>query len=1119
MADSLTTPLQPSDGSIRCQIGNTFLILESGTFQIDESLLVGIKTSTANPSTILIYADTIEMTAQNVNASGCNVGLFCRSFSIGSFPWASIMTTGHGGVPVGSQNAALTADNNGQDAGSISVYIEEYEASTLQPTMASTGRTGLWLEAHGGAGGVGANYVTGPGGGSDGGNGGNGGKVQFCYVSAESSLINKMQKVFSAKSPPFRARIAQLGKMAPPDSGFQSEAAWFETLCKPIDGLLLTLSRVKHIFRKIMPQDTLAALNQAESSANALLQRQDEPNVYIQELQDQVDSWNKAATTIAETSVESNTISWSDFKTQLEQIASWLDDYASGDGLPEHLEQGTYAFNLVLRGMRGDINTLNQSLARSYSGLGGPGGQAGQGGDQSANSGNSGATVQATIQDINLETPGLGVPLAYVHPDQCQMLLDVANQTYLAASCDDSDQTSNRYSQAQKLYKAIYNRLTFVPLLQDDIKNNKHQPLTELYVQMQTDQLCLDALTDLEQIRLEAGLYLCNIAHGKDMFGHGRVKNESIPSSPSITTPPSQDAPRWVPRLPYQNYSKAIQGSLPALNDLVSGMNSQQGKQQDAQYNSELEVTSVDAHIETLQQQIELATSPTGPLNAAGSQIQHYTPALKAMRASVHAQVDALTDFSSSWNFNPSDIINGISQFAANPTALTGGMSILSELYTADTTVNNNGTDVNKDYVVQQFASTGKTLEDLNEAVKMTASGTLSVDDPGAAKLLADEQTLDNLITQFQGALSTDKVETLQKSLNEYAKLAKRRNAAVLQYNAAVVMLFKSEKELKYFNDKKSNLSAQELMSGPLQGSLMLFEFKTFNSMCSTVYELRYDAARSMQFWTLYSDAQVDPPLPTSGFNDVKTVQAIQSYVELLEANFTSWLASYSINPGFVFPNPSTPSAETSGGITWFLTAEQVTALQSNTVADPTSSTGEMEHQINITLPAPTSKSTVTTGDPNYNPFAGYANVRLDQVLVWLFGATVKPDPNTQQSCLTIEMSQMGNDAIAPDDGTTPLKFEHSTTQLKFAYDPTGVASWPQALKTNPIIVQNLDSGGVGVGRDSAKTERNLSVAPIGPFATWLLTVRERENNGLDLSKLTGVCLEFWGSASTVNVS
>ncbi|RKK11391.1 hypothetical protein BFJ66_g13681 [Fusarium oxysporum f. sp. cepae] len=95
----------------------------------------------------------------------------------------------------------------------------------------------------------------------------------------------------------------------------------------------------------------------------------------------------------------------------------------------------------------------------------------------------------------------------------------------------------------------------------------------------------------------------------------------------------------------------------------------------------------------------------------------------------------------------------------------------------------------------------------------------------------------------------------------------------------------------------------------------------------------------------------------------------------------------------------------------------------------------------------------------------------------------------------------------------------HNATQLKFVYDPRKAASWAAVQKTNPITVQNLDSGGEGAGRDSARAERQISVAPIGPFATCMLTVRERENNGLDLSKLTGVCLESWGSARIVDVS
>ncbi|PNP61033.1 hypothetical protein FNYG_14121 [Fusarium nygamai] len=156
--------------------------------------------------------------------------------------------------------------------------------------------------------------------------------------------------------------------MAPQDSDFVGVAAWFETSCKPLDGLLLTLSRIKHIFRKRMPQDTIAALNQAESQASALLQQQDEPDV-------------------------------------------------SGYGLDQSDEDVTPAFHLLVRQMRGDINTLNQSMAVSYMGVGGTGGQSGQGGNHSANSGSSDANVQATIQDLNLETPELDAILAYVHPD------------------------------------------------------------------------------------------------------------------------------------------------------------------------------------------------------------------------------------------------------------------------------------------------------------------------------------------------------------------------------------------------------------------------------------------------------------------------------------------------------------------------------------------------------------------------------------------------------------------------------------------------------------------------------------------------------------------------------
>ena len=41
------------------------------------------------------------------------------------------------------------------------------------------------------------------------------------------------------------------------------------------------------------------------------------------------------------------------------------------------------------------------------------------------------------------------------------------------------------------------------------------------------------------------------------------------------------------------------------------------------------------------------------------------------------------------------------------------------------------------------------------------------------------------------------------------------------------------------------------------------------------------------------------------------------------------------------------------------------------------------------------------------------------------------------------------------------------------------------------------------------------SLAPIGPFGDWRLTVNPAYNAGLDMSGLTGIAIEFWGSTAS----
>ncbi|KAM0075234.1 hypothetical protein ACKRZS_012688 [Fusarium odoratissimum] len=1099
MADPLTTNLQPNDGSIRCQIGSTFLILSAGTFKMGDSLLVGTEGS-ETPSTILIYADTIEMTAEICNANGCNVGIFCRSFNFEPFPQGVIRTIGRDGAPVTAPNAPLTAENNGQNAGSINAYIEEYDATKFMTT--DSGQTGLFLVAFGGQGGNAADY--GPGGSSVGGNGGNGGQVQFLYVSTESALLGKLSMVYKDASTPFRTRAQQLAKMVPKNlepkgktSTVATEATKFESNCRLLDNLISSLGYIERIFHREMPEETKSLLESVIAASKKTLTHPEEPRFDLATYSASLSALQSAAKNVSRSKVQD--VSFGDLKNALLSFKTALSQIGSDGAKTQPASPFALAIEALETLLKSNVSSLIEQFNVWYSSDGGDGGNLGA-------SGQGGNGTIPVIQAISPDAPDLSSPVAYVHPDQCQMLLDMANRKYLAASCRTASKNPGRFDEARQLYERIFDRLSFVPLLQDDLDSQDPQPLTKAYAQMQAAHLCLDPISDLAQIRLQAGLYLCAISHGKDMFGHGGDKDEGA---------------RWVPRLTYTQYSSAIVSSIPKLNELATSIAAQEGQQQDIEYNKKLAITSVQAQINILQQQIQLATSPTGPLKSAGSQIQQYTPPLKAMRLSIQNQVTTLTDeINSSWNFNPTDIINGITQLLSNPDPFAIGMGIFSGLYNSFTSVQaDDGGDVNKLYVVKQFASAGDDLGKLNEAVNMTASGTLSVDDPGAAKLLADEKTLNDLIDKFASALDPNKVKDIHSTLHQFASLAKRRNAAVLKYNTTAIMLVKALQSLKYLTHKIGVLSSQNIMSDTHRGSLLLLQFKTFNDMCATAYELMYEAAGSMQFWKLDSNAQVDPPLPSGGFDSGNTVERIQSYVEGLSNSFSSWLSYYSENPGLIFPNPSSPPGQTAGGITWFLSQDQVSELQNHKVQDLSSSTDEQEYQVMFALPAPTPRSTDASDSSDYNPFTGYANVRLDQVLVWLFGATVKPDQDTQQCRLSLEISHLGDDSIVKDDGRTTLKFMHSATHLKFVYDPTNVTSWAAAQKTSPIVVQNLDSGGEGAGRDSARTERQLSVAPIGPFATWMLTVRERENNGLDLSKLTGVCLEFWGSAHTVDVS
>jgi len=122
--------------------------------------------------TFLVYADTINVPAeanfQQANGTGRNVGLFCNRMVLQGLS-AKISVSGKNAVDA---TANTTTPNVAGSAGWLRVCVEEMTGVIFLRVSAEGTRSGLFLEALGGVGGIGPDTTHVTNGKSDGGNGG-----------------------------------------------------------------------------------------------------------------------------------------------------------------------------------------------------------------------------------------------------------------------------------------------------------------------------------------------------------------------------------------------------------------------------------------------------------------------------------------------------------------------------------------------------------------------------------------------------------------------------------------------------------------------------------------------------------------------------------------------------------------------------------------------------------------------------------------------------------------------------------------------------------------------------------------------------------------------------------
>jgi hypothetical protein len=636
-------------------------------------------------------------------------------------------------------------------------------------------------------------------------------------------------------------------------------------------------------------------------------------------------------------------------------------------------------------------------------------------------------------------------PFMWIHPAQSAMLLETAVLSYLVL--DPGAAT----------YKAdlddLYTRLTrlrdrtdpFVGLVAS-------HPVALAFSASEGAVGAIGSVASLQQINAQVRRYLDQLYQGVDVFGNAPNYTPAI----SFGLLQQQAVTQALAAF------KSIEDAYEAYNSALAASSAQLG-----QFTAAREQCS--AVLQTLVAEIADLNDKAVETAQNIDQLQLDFPVKRA--ALDQAVARAITEIQAAIGVNARDFMAALGtigmapESALNVSAQVGlFMSSMNDDIKTD-----QGGNINKNYLVTQLRAADADVDALAEGYRALSDGTLDLDDPGAAKLLADESKLMGLLDQVSSQVSA--ITDVQQAFDAFVAVALQRNAQVLQYNALVTSLVRHIGER---GDMQARYDALNLdVIGAMAADapdVAAFTSKLYYRSRRTVLALLATAAQAYRFWGL-SDLGLaqwlgSPPQMNQTVLDGARLQMIASYTKAVE-DFG----------GAAEPFPAN-AAEL--GMLVPLNRRQLALL-----TEPNSA-GDYEVIVHL--------SEVYRMTPKQNnPFFGKANVRLTKVRLWL-GQGARA--TSSDATVTIEITHNGRETIV-SPANQAYAFSHPSRKETFAYtlDTTSITQ-----DTSFGVAPEDGSSGVA------------SYALYGPFAFWTLSIPQRYND-IDLSEMVSATLEFHGTA------
>ncbi|OKL57161.1 hypothetical protein UA08_07440 [Talaromyces atroroseus] len=700
-------------------------------------------------------------------------------------------------------------------------------------------------------------------------------------------------------------------------------------------------------------------------------------------------------------------------------------------------------------------DTLRNNMTKAIDVNGGTYGMGGRGPNGLGKDGKNGHPGRSMVAIVDESENILSLSTCYLHPVQCQMLLDKAKLFLLLG-------TEEHLARALTLLERLHLQLSFLgdPDLPEDLSETA---LGKAYRAFEPLLHIVGGRRDKEPVS----------------FQQLRViRNEVEKTLKGLLTPKTKSDPAsiQVPRASFAFYATYATNFLEELKEIedtyISYLKDDISEERQRKAIQQRE-SSCQAAIAQSRDLIQVVRHD---MDAVVHKISVAEQGMKIAKDKLMQTMDGIkkkVTYLLGFNFN--DLVSAIGMviFTAEGGGLYWMMANEGLGFAYDTwnkIQNDSGVSIDKKYLVKHIQRIGETVRDLKEGYEIMKDGGVNFSDPGGEKLAMQQSMMETFLNEFSSKLGDETLKEVRKAFEDYINAVQTRNENVLSYSRDVQLLIRHLSRIESLEAQNKDLVRQEYDSlGMEHPTLTAFMRSMYTHALDGVMIWLQGMQNAYQFCALEDRNIIGEEMREFDFSNFNYPMLNRINTRLNQA-YAERAQSWGRPPQHV------------EGVQYMIPDADMD-LQDSTPTD-----------MRVILQAVITPHTVQY--PSKSPIFGSERVDVRVTSVRFYVDKV----STKSGFLDVWITHSGGETILADD-KMPHLYSHQPVKTNFRYkldDRNYTGKGTVQGEISPVALN-----------PSVKGRNEDPYALVGPFTTWYIEIVREDNDGLDLSQAENPCLEF----------